>query len=181
MADIGLGSQEAVPKANGFAIQCRNHHREPRGSTSRSVRSLPLLRWLLWLTRPPPCLMRFLPDLTPAAKHWTHPRPRCVLLLKPDAGRIEAYAVPGGPGIRVDGSLGTGNTVNPFYDSMLCKLIAKGPDFISALDEARARPPGVLCPRAPHQHPLPPQRPPPRRVRHRLHRHLVHRAQPAAL
>jgi pyruvate carboxylase len=33
----------------------------------------------------------------------------------------------------VDGSLGTGNTVNPYYDSMLCKLIAKGPNFPSAL------------------------------------------------
>mmetsp|Transcript_38533 Transcript_38533/g.108941 ORF Transcript_38533/g.108941 Transcript_38533/m.108941 type:complete len:1254 (+) Transcript_38533:126-3887(+) len=52
---------------------------------------------------------------------------------QPDTGRIEAYSVPGGPGIRIDGSLGTGNIVTPYYDSMLCKLIAKGPTFESAV------------------------------------------------
>ena len=40
---------------------------------------------------------------------------------QPEVGRIEAYRPPGGPGIRLDGSLGTGNSISRFYDSLLTK------------------------------------------------------------
>ena len=48
--------------------------------------------------------------------------------LKPSPGRITAYHAPGGPGIRVDSMAYAGMTVNPFYDSMIAKLIAHGCD-----------------------------------------------------
>ena len=48
--------------------------------------------------------------------------------LKPSPGQISAYHAPGGPGIRVDSMAYAGMTVNPFYDSMIAKLIANGCD-----------------------------------------------------
>jgi biotin carboxylase len=42
--------------------------------------------------------------------------------LQPDTGRIQAYRSPGGPGIRLDGALGAGNTVSRYYDSLLTKV-----------------------------------------------------------
>lgn len=41
---------------------------------------------------------------------------------QPEIGRIEAYRPPGGPGIRLDGSLGTGNSISRYYDSLLTKV-----------------------------------------------------------
>jgi len=51
---------------------------------------------------------------------------------QPDAGRLEAYRVPGGPGIRLDGAVTTGNVVSRYYDSMLAKVIASAPTFPQA-------------------------------------------------
>uniref|UniRef100_A0A7R9V6Z0 Pyruvate carboxylase n=1 Tax=Chlamydomonas euryale TaxID=1486919 RepID=A0A7R9V6Z0_9CHLO len=48
---------------------------------------------------------------------------------QPDAGRLEAYRVPGGPGIRMDGAVTTGNVVSRFYDSLLAKVISHAPTF----------------------------------------------------
>ena len=44
--------------------------------------------------------------------------------LQPDAGRIQAYRSPGGPGIRLDGAMMAGNQVSRFYDSLLVKVCA---------------------------------------------------------
>ena len=44
--------------------------------------------------------------------------------MQPDTGRIQAYRSPGGPGIRLDGALGAGNTVSRYYDSLLVKVCA---------------------------------------------------------
>jgi acetyl-CoA carboxylase biotin carboxylase subunit len=50
-------------------------------------------------------------------------------------GTIEELHLPGGPGIRVDTHLERGYVVQPFYDSLLAKVIAHGSDR----DEALAR------------------------------------------
>ena len=44
----------------------------------------------------------------------------------PSPGKITAYHTPGGPGIRVDSHVYQGYTVPPYYDSMICKIIAYG-------------------------------------------------------
>lgn len=44
----------------------------------------------------------------------------------PSPGTVNAYHVPGGPGIRVDSMLYTGYTVPSLYDSMVAKLLAYG-------------------------------------------------------
>ncbi|GLC41025.1 hypothetical protein PLESTB_000951200 [Pleodorina starrii] len=51
---------------------------------------------------------------------------------QPDTGRLEAYRMPGGPGIRMDGAVTTGNVVSRYYDSMLAKVIASAPTFRQA-------------------------------------------------
>lgn len=51
----------------------------------------------------------------------------------PSPGRITAYHVPGGPGIRVDTHAYTGYVIPPHYDSLVAKLIAYGNDRREAL------------------------------------------------
>ena len=57
----------------------------------------------------------------------------------PSTGRIEHLRVPGGPGVRWDGGVETGDEVTLFYDSLLGKLIVWAPDRAQAIDRmARA-------------------------------------------
>ena len=44
----------------------------------------------------------------------------------PSAGRIAAFRVPGGPGVRVDTAMYSDAVVPPYYDSLIAKLIAFG-------------------------------------------------------
>jgi acetyl-CoA carboxylase biotin carboxylase subunit len=44
----------------------------------------------------------------------------------PSPGRIESYHPPGGHGVRVDSAVYSGYTVQPYYDSLIAKLIVKG-------------------------------------------------------
>jgi pyruvate carboxylase len=47
----------------------------------------------------------------------------------------QAYRVPGGPGIRMDGAVTTGNVVSRYYDSLLAKVIAHAPTFNKAVQK----------------------------------------------
>ncbi|MGB3680895.1 MAG: acetyl-CoA carboxylase biotin carboxylase subunit [Rubrobacteraceae bacterium] len=51
----------------------------------------------------------------------------------PQAGTVEFYNVPGGPGVRVDSHLYTGYKVPPNYDSLLAKLIVHAVDRPAAI------------------------------------------------
>lgn len=44
----------------------------------------------------------------------------------PSPGKVNQYIVPGGFGVRVDSAVYTGYTVQPFYDSLIAKLIVHG-------------------------------------------------------
>lgn len=44
----------------------------------------------------------------------------------PSPGRVTAWHLPGGPGIRIDTHVFSGYTVPPYYDSMIGKIIAHG-------------------------------------------------------
>jgi acetyl-CoA carboxylase biotin carboxylase subunit len=53
---------------------------------------------------------------------------------RPAPGRITAWQVPTGPGIRVDTHVEAGYVVPPHYDSLLCKVIATAPTRDAAAD-----------------------------------------------
>jgi pyruvate carboxylase len=57
---------------------------------------------------------------------------------RPDTGRISAYRVPGGAGIRLDeGSAYVGAEVSPYYDPLLLKVTARADDLTGAIARAR--------------------------------------------
>ena len=44
---------------------------------------------------------------------------------RPSPGKVSGYHTPGGQGVRVDSAIYTGYTVQPYYDSLISKLIVK--------------------------------------------------------
>jgi acetyl-CoA carboxylase biotin carboxylase subunit len=57
-------------------------------------------------------------------------------LMLPSPGRVSGYHAPGGNGVRVDSALYTDYTVQPYYDSLIAKLIVKGRDRLVCIDKA---------------------------------------------
>jgi acetyl-CoA carboxylase biotin carboxylase subunit len=55
----------------------------------------------------------------------------------PSPGRIEHMLLPDGPGVRVDTGVMAGCSVQPFYDSMVAKLLVHGRDRTQTLARAR--------------------------------------------
>jgi acetyl-CoA carboxylase biotin carboxylase subunit len=55
----------------------------------------------------------------------------------PSAGRITAFRVPGGPGIRVDTAAYSDAIIPPYYDSLIAKIIAHGHDRTEAIVRMR--------------------------------------------
>ena len=55
----------------------------------------------------------------------------------PAPGRVTAFEVPGGPGVRVDSGVRAGDQVGGAFDSLLAKLVVTGRDRTQALARAR--------------------------------------------
>jgi acetyl-CoA carboxylase biotin carboxylase subunit len=57
---------------------------------------------------------------------------------RPQAGQVDAYLAPGGPGVRMDSHLYPGYDIPSYYDSLLGKLCVWGPDRAQAIARADA-------------------------------------------
>lgn len=57
---------------------------------------------------------------------------------QPSPGELKIWRVPKGEGIRLDTSTYQGQSISPFYDSMIAKLIIHGSDREDALEKSRA-------------------------------------------
>jgi len=55
----------------------------------------------------------------------------------PSAGRITAFHMPGGTGVRVDTAAYTDAVISPYYDSLIAKLIVRGRDRPEAIARMR--------------------------------------------
>ncbi len=55
----------------------------------------------------------------------------------PSPGLVELFQPPTGPGIRVDAGIETGNSVTPFYDPLIAKLIVSGSNREEVLARSR--------------------------------------------
>jgi acetyl-CoA carboxylase biotin carboxylase subunit len=55
----------------------------------------------------------------------------------PSAGKITAFNVPGGNGVRVDTAQYAEGVVPPYYDSLIAKLICHGADRVEAMDKMK--------------------------------------------
>ena len=55
--------------------------------------------------------------------------------LVPSPGKVKSYHTPGGHGVRVDSAVYTGYTIQPYYDSMIAKLIVKALDRESCIEK----------------------------------------------
>ncbi|GIJ27773.1 biotin carboxylase [Micromonospora qiuiae] len=56
----------------------------------------------------------------------------------PGPGVIKTWVEPTGEGVRVDSGYVAGNTVTPFYDSLMAKLIVSAPTRAEAIERAKA-------------------------------------------
>ena len=55
----------------------------------------------------------------------------------PSPGVIQAFSLPGGPGVRIDTAAHADCTISPYYDSMIAKIIAHGRDRQEAIARMR--------------------------------------------
>jgi acetyl-CoA carboxylase biotin carboxylase subunit len=55
----------------------------------------------------------------------------------PSSGRINQYIPPGGPGVRVDSAIFCGAFINPYYDSLIAKLIVSAPNRPRAIERMK--------------------------------------------
>jgi acetyl-CoA carboxylase biotin carboxylase subunit len=55
----------------------------------------------------------------------------------PSPGLIQAFSVPGGPGVRIDTFAHADCTISPYYDSMIAKIIVHGRDRQEAIARMR--------------------------------------------
>ena len=55
----------------------------------------------------------------------------------PSAGRITAFQIPGGTGVRVDTAAYADAVIPPYYDSLIAKLIVRGRDRVEAIARMR--------------------------------------------
>jgi len=122
LESIGLGSQEAVGQPLGYALQCRITCEDPATNFQPDTGRIQVTFKACKVSQVMQCGLDCSSDIM-LCPLQTVEKSSC-LTSTPSSLSDQAYRSPGGPGIRLDGALGAGNTVSRYYDSLLVKVTA---------------------------------------------------------
>ena len=107
------------------------------------VTGLDIVREQFWLAAGRPLS----PEARQAADHAAEPRGHAIEVrlsaedpgrdFVPTPGTVAAWAMPGGPGIRVDTATAAGDRIPPDYDNLIAKIMVHAADREAAIDRLR--------------------------------------------
>jgi acetyl-CoA carboxylase biotin carboxylase subunit len=146
MAGIGydnIGTVETLhTEEGGFAFLEVNTRLQVEHAVTEEITGLDLVRCQIRLAAGEP-LDRVLPTLPEPSGHAIQARiyAEDPVRFLPSPGPLTVFRLAEGEGIRVETGYAEGNVVTPYYDPMIAKVIAHGPDreaAIRRLDEALA-------------------------------------------
>jgi 3-methylcrotonyl-CoA carboxylase alpha subunit len=131
---VGAGTVEFVVDKSGFYFIEMNTRLQVEHPVTEMITGVDLVEWQLWVAfgerLPLPQDAITANDHAIEARIYAEDADKGFL---PAIGTISAWREPTGPGIRVDTGFRAGDTVTPYYDALLAKVIAWGEDRTDAL------------------------------------------------
>ena len=131
---VGAGTVEFIADAAGFHFIEMNTRLQVEHPVTEMVTGLDLVEWQLRVSMGETLPLR--QDEIAANGHAIEARIYAEDAAKgflPAVGTIRAWREPAGDGIRIDTGFRAGDTITPYYDALLAKLIAWGADRPQAL------------------------------------------------
>jgi 3-methylcrotonyl-CoA carboxylase alpha subunit len=131
---VGAGTVEFVVDKSGFYFIEMNTRLQVEHPVTEMITGVDLVEWQLRVAFGEPLPLP--QDAITANDHSIEARIYAEDADKgflPAIGTISAWREPTGPGIRVDTGFRAGDTVTPYYDALLAKVIAWGEDRADAL------------------------------------------------
>lgn len=132
---IGLGTCEFLVDGDGYYFLEVNPRLQVEHTVSEEVTGLDLVEQQIRIA-----LGEAMSEVPPVRGHSIELRITSEdpgLDLMPTAGTISSLAWPFGHGVRIDTSVGAGDTVTPDFDSMIAKIIVTGPSRQRAIARCR--------------------------------------------
>jgi len=150
MLDAAVRAGEAIGYRNAGTVEClvdtdaqefvfleMNTRLQVEHPVTEAVTGLDLVEQQLHIASGDP--VTFDPDQVTATGHALELRVYAEdpVRFLPGPGRLTAWEAPTGEGVRVDAGYGPGDTVTPFYDPLLAKLVVHGTTRPQVLQRAR--------------------------------------------